>query len=296
MKKLFKANFYLMLLSTLILAGVLFSGCNNSGLSMDVNDNMITESRDIVLDLASQYYNKLEASKHYTLEELERSKDNYYVLVGTLGSNTDISEVSFGNVSFKDTDTISLSVGLNAFIDSEPYYVEDNKVYVAAPIVAMESIGNHKVKINGSTFDLPNNDMTKLEVIGAGFSGTQNSATHEGDVYNVDIKTSKEFVTFGIKDMTENTNIALTRKLYTYPDGKKTLSYGLTAANDTYESVYGVGLYVVNYNADDLSIYDGMELNYTLFVIDKDGEFVGITDDLTIKVKTEFGETTTDNE
>jgi len=237
-----------------------------------------TES--IIKDLTDNYYNAnaLGLEKTYSVEEL-KSIDNdfvYYVEAGELSNIDNVETIMLGDSSFQKDATFSLSIGNSNYIVDKCFYLENNIMYIAAPIVAFETINNTKIKINDKEFEFNlESSAGALNFSDAKFSlGSTNTVSkNEDESLDLKIKDAKSYLALYYEGATAD-DVVLTRRVVSNSGNSEInnkVNYGLTKV-ENYED-YPVGLYPVGYS-DTLTdaiktAYDGATMNYKVYVVDK---------------------------
>lgn len=172
MKKFRKWATTLSLALILVLGGIGLAACNDPAEttppSISVSKSLKTNAENVLTIMKEHVVDKLKKvdtvegvpdknnKGTYTVAEAQAEVaefTDYYVLVGTLSDVSDLTSVGFGDTSYSKGQTIPLSVGNNKFITDKVYYVEDSKLFMAAPIVLVESAGQSKIKLNGTEVD-----------------------------------------------------------------------------------------------------------------------------------------------
>ncbi len=173
MKKFRKILTSLSLALILVVGGIGLAACNQPDQtttppSISVSESLKTDAENVLTIMKEHVVDKLtkvdlvegvpdENEKGtYTVAQAQaevKEFTKYYVLVGTLSDVSDLTSVGFGDTSYSKGQTIPLSVGENKFITDKVYYVEDSKLFMAAPIVLVESAGQNKIKLNGTEVD-----------------------------------------------------------------------------------------------------------------------------------------------
>lgn len=246
--------------------------------SFNVAANIKSAADGVVSTLFSRVYNN-EAwktnPKTYTVEEAETafSELNYYIEIGNLTNVSDVTSIGMGNLTINKDQEFSLSVGNNNFIKGKIYKFANNKLYVAAPIIAFESVNNSKIKINGVEYTL---DLDTDATIGT-FSnvkwqnGSSNTVTEVANSnkkeYDLEVTNSTTWLELYYTNSSPN-DLILTRKINNSSD----LNYGLTKS----ENIEGnpLAFYVVGWNKDlttdaNKEIYDDMEIKYSAYILGK---------------------------
>ena len=163
MSKVKKFSTVFALVIMLILGSfALVACCGEQNITFTISETLKSEAENVLEIMENNVLNKLPAKEgestysYYTYEEAKEAIPEfteYYVLVGTVNNVTDLESVGFGDVVYDKDQTIPLSVGMTHFIKDKIYYFEDNKLYMAAPILLLESAGETKIKLNGQEVD-----------------------------------------------------------------------------------------------------------------------------------------------
>lgn len=283
-----KKKFFNVMLAGLMIVpcAFAFSACgkkpaaSQTGAKFTAAENVSASTDAIVKSLTDNVYNAsaLGSSTKYTVSEMKEKINDfkYYVEIGSVEGIDDVDSLTIGNSTFDDDDTFDLSVGKSNYISDKCFYEEDNKIFVAAPIVAFESVNNKKIKVNESEFDF---DLEKTaqnkSFTDAKFStGSTNAIEKKQDgVYDVEFKDAKTFLKLYF-DGAKQEDVVLTKKVVSgsgNADLNGKVSYGLTLVEN--EANYPLGFYPIGYSNDALTEafvtwYDGATMNYQAYVID----------------------------
>lgn len=238
-------------------------------------ENVLEIMQDNVLDkLTKVDEGNTNNQGHYTVEEAMAEVPeftNYYILVGTVSNAEDLTSVGFGTVIYEKDETIPLSVGNYKFIEDRVYYFEDSKLYMAAPVVLVESAGQDVIKLNGQAVAF--NAVSAVETIN--FSNvafcfdTTNSVSFEDGKYTLTYNEAggKSMVGFYYDGMAQN-DLSVNRL---YKNGELN-SYSLTYNTDADKSgSYPLTYYFVSYSAsgdvNEISeSFDGAEYELTAYI------------------------------
>ena len=238
-------------------------------------ENVLEIMQDNVLDkLTKVDEGNTNNQGHYTVEEAMAEVPeftNYYILVGTVSNAEDLTSVGFGTVIYEKDETIPLSVGNNKFIEDRVYYFEDSKLYMAAPVVLVESAGQDVIKLNGQAVAF--NAVSAVETIN--FSNvafcfdTTNSVSFKDGKYTLTYNEAggKSMVGFYYDGMAQN-DLSVNRL---YKNGELN-SYSLTYNTDADKSgSYPLTYYFVSYSAsgdvNEISeSFDGAEYELTAYI------------------------------
>ena len=126
--------------------------------SFQTSSNVKTNTNAVIDNLVENVYNNatdLGKKTTYSVAEVQEKIDGftYYVELGTMSNIDQVNSISFGNLTFKADQTFYLSIGNSNQLLDKVFYVQENKLYVAAPVVAFEAVENVKIKINDNEFN-----------------------------------------------------------------------------------------------------------------------------------------------
>lgn len=247
------------------------SACGNNP-TLDTKFDIKNQSDTIVNKLVSDCYNAsiLGKGTTYSVSQIKDkiSNFNYYVEIGTIKNISDVKSISLGNLKFTKAQEFDLSIGNNNKIKDKVFYVENEKVYVAAPIIAFETINNAKIKINDNTFDLNlNNTASALEFNKVAFqNGSTNTISKKSNSeYDISLNNFTTWLGFYFEGATQN-DVILTRKIL---NGNLN-GYGLTATENATD--YPLAFYPAGYHANpnDVSAdYNNATMNYSAYIVNK---------------------------
>ena len=218
----------------------------------------------------------LPSSQDYTPEELSdviAGLKNYYVEVGTIHINIDT--ILLNGVERSSNEVFGLSIASYRFVRANYFKVENNKLYLAAPVAAFELNTGGSLKINKTNISLGTtveNSLTVKTVHNAK-NGTEFSA-HEDDAYSFDISkaSTTSYTSLAFNEITSSADGPIvTRKLYTYTDGTKQLSYGLSTIdgpNALGDGNFGIWMYITGYPVN--STESGTHIDYSLYFMGAD--------------------------
>lgn len=164
----------------LAVGGIGLAACGEStpkNASIEVSETFKTEAEAVLSNMEENVLNKLTKVDEiegqpdqnnkgtYTFEEAQQEVPaftTYYVNVGTLSNVDTLESMGFGDITYTANQTIGLSVGNNKFIEDKIYYVEDNELFMAAPILLVESAGQDKINLNGKAVDFVSSDPVEI--------------------------------------------------------------------------------------------------------------------------------------
>lgn len=244
----------------LVPAALTFSACEKDNPTFKVGQNITTSADAIVQYITTNTYNNLSTGR-YSVADL-RSQDSmfkYYVEVGMVDDFDDIDSITLGGTKMLDDETFSLSVGNGAYIVDECFFEDDDKLYVAAPIIAFEAVNNSTIKINNHSFDFniaTNVEKTHFENV---TSQNENIIVEKIDDsnYNLDILNGKTYIKLDFD--TTPTGPIVTKKVV----GGKFNGYGISEAENPL-LFYPVG-YVDSFSQDVLNRFDNKEFVYEVY-------------------------------
>ena len=280
MKKIFS---FILIACLVVPCAIMFSGCwlnMGSKMSFKANENVLESTNAIISDLTNNIYNasSLGTSTNYSVADIKEKNANfnYYVEAGTLENAEDVESITIGGTTFINEQTFNLSIGNSNFINDKCYYVEDNKIYVAGPIIAFETVNNSKIKINDSEFDFNlNKTVNESKFTNAEFSsGSTNTIKDQDGSFNIEFKDAKSYLKLYYEGATAN-DIVLTKKVINNSGNSNingVANYGLTKVEN--ENNNPVGLYPIGYSKDALTEncytwYNDATMNYQAYIIDK---------------------------
>lgn len=277
--KIFKKSLLtIQLLVVMLFSVVALSACGKS-MTFSINDNINKSVEKTISVLNINAYNNkdlLGTQTTYSAKEIENkiSDLEYYVNVGKISNAKSVDKISLNDETFKSNQTFNLSIGNSNFISDKCFYVQDNNLYVAAPILAVESLSLEKIKINDTAFDYTQSTKaSELKFTNVSFlSSSKNTVEKvEGseNEYNVNIKDGTTYLCFYYADAL-STDYAITKKVFT-TDGKTSVSYGFTKVENIEN--YPVALYPIgwkpSYDGTDAYYNDTTVLNYTIYMPSK---------------------------
>lgn len=243
-----------------------------------IANNAMENASAVVDALIEKAYNNesvLGKETNYTVAQLKAkiTDAEYYVELGTVEFIGNLNTLKIGEITFASTEEYPMSIGNNNFIVDKAFYVEDGKLYIAAPILVFEAQGNNKIELNGKEFIVNfNQTMSYVAVSELKHRGTGNSVTKVADSvnkYNVTLSDAKSYLEIHYLD-SASTDVVVARK---YINGKVT--YGLTAVeNETVDGTQNIhlGLYTVGWyqNFNDVPAENnGATMIYSFYVVGK---------------------------
>lgn len=260
------------------------AGCFNQNLNKQTftaAQGVVAATETIIEDLTNNYYNSsaLGSSKKYSVADLKENNTNftYYVDIGRFENIETIETISLGGETFDNDQTFTLSIGNSNFIEDKCFYSEEDKIFIAAPIVAFETVNNSKLKINDSEFDFSlDKTANKTSFTNAQFSaGSTNSVEKNQDnTYNLQFNDAKTYLKLYF-DNAASGDVLLTKRVVNGSadetfNGKA--NYGLTKVEN--ETNNPLGLYPIGYNSSALTNafvtkYDNTTMIYEAYIIDK---------------------------
>lgn len=247
----------------LVPAALTFGGCKDATPSFTVGQNILTKTETILDNITNNIYNKLTPGS-YEIYQIQQQPGNaqfqYYVDIGTVSEIDDIESITIGNVTMQEDEEFKLSVGQNAFIKAECFKEEDDRIYVAAPILAFETVNNSTIKINNLTFDF-NLNSTETKQNFTSVTGQNSSISIEkvdDSKYNVALENATSYLKFAYPGNTSDPII--TKKVV----NNRLSSYGIMAAENPI-LLYPCG-YSATFSDAQMINYDGKDFNYEVYV------------------------------
>ncbi len=277
MKKLSKILACLSVGAFAIAGAVTLSACNDNPPKAElvVNENVKTEAAAVVEYVKTTLYTASKAglSKEYTVEGLkaETGFENlqYYTKVATLKNFNKVEKLRLGNQNFTKEQEVAFSIGNNVFIKDKSWYVKDNTLYVAAPILQIELAFNGEIEVEGvkATVSLYDSEIAAdgtIEVkVPTAFAESGNTATQveEKNEYDVHVKDNESWFAYDFGAEADET--VLTKSKET-----SDLQYGVTNLDQEGEG-YVLGQYVVTYGKNNIeeahTKYDGKTYEVSVF-------------------------------
>lgn len=291
MKKILKNFVILPVLVLMMFSALILNACGQTEDKRDliVSETVKTDTEDVITFIQENIYNNSTTfgnQKDYTVQEIKDKGGDfanftYYVELGTLKNFGNVASINLNGTVYKsDNNVFKMSVGNSNFIVDNAYYVNnDNKLFVAAPVIAFESTVNSKVTINDKEFELNFQPATEtLQVTSVNFQSgaTGTVARVEGtNQYNATFGEFNKWIEFHYENA-QSTDVFLTKKVL---DGKL-LSYGFTtidvvgSGDDTdYVLAYYACPYYNTYTEEQYNAvkanYDGKACDYSIYCVGK---------------------------
>ena len=216
------------------------------------------------------------SSVYYTPAELSNyvvGLKDYYVEAGTI--HIDVESITINGIELNATSEFGLSVGSKRQVKANYFKIENSKLYLAAPVAAFELNTSETLKINKTNVTLGDDVENTLTVktIHNGKTGPEYPA-HENDAYSFDISKAitNNYTSMAFNEITGSADGPIvTRKLYTFEDGTRTLGYGLTSIDGPSsmgDGNYGVWMYVTGSPVN--SFEAGTHLDYSVYFMGAD--------------------------
>lgn len=277
MKKFKNLILTLSIAVVMVFGSLLISACGTNE-KLTINNNVKTQADAIIENLISTAYNNstlLGTKTDYTVAQMKEiiSDFEYYVEVGTLENVNKLNSISFNTTKFENSEnanTFALSIGNKNFIKDKIFYVDNNKLFVAAPVIAFETVENSKIKINNKEFAFDINPVsTKLDFTAQFQSGslsTVEAVSGKTNEFNVTLKDSNKWLGLYTQG-TEKSSVFLTKKVL----NGELQGYGLTLAENAEN--YPLAFYpkyssTFNYN-EISSALNGKTLEYNIYLVGK---------------------------
>lgn len=254
-----------------------FAGCGPTA-SFTANEDIKTSTQTIINDIATNIYNNTAVygtSTSYSVAQI-KGKDtdfNYYVKIGSVANFDSVDSLTINGSTFTKTQSFELSVGKNNKINDKCFYVTDNNLFVAAPIIAFETVNASKIKVNDVEFDFNLNTTAEAGTItSVAFEDNTNSCIVEQGAYNLTFNNANKYLKFYYANATAN-DVILTKKVLSNSQNTNkngVVNYGLTktenlGANDTPLGYYPIG-WSNSLTAQHATDYDGATMNYSFYV------------------------------
>ena len=267
-------------LVVLVISAFALSACGegdktNSSPSFEAASNVKATTIEIIDDFFERVYNNssvLGTETTYSVEQIQSKVADfeYYVEVGTIKNINEVKSISLNDTSFTENQTFYLSIGnANQLLD-RVYYVEESKLYVAAPVVAFETVDNAKIKINNNEFNFDLDVTTEqINLTNVAFNtGANNTASKVSDTeYNLTIKSGTEYAGLYYDGASTSDTIITKRMLNGVLNG-----YGIlnpyNGTNGPCSYLYPVG-WQTNPADIDVEKFDGSTFDYSLYIANK---------------------------
>ena len=240
----------------LLITGIVLLCTIGSNPSLTVSKNIVSKTETIVDTMTVGLYNNegLGKEQKFTVAQIkEKVADfEYYVEIGSIEKVDEVKSVSFGDATFEKDQVFALSIGNSNFIEDKAFYMNEGKLYIAAPIMAFESVNTTKIKINDSEFaldlEVTATDKTFTDVKFQ--AGSTNTATKNENAYDLVFNDAKTYLELYFEGA-ESTDVVLTKKVSKTTESVKSVSYGLTKLENTEGNP--LGLYPIKYNAEGIT-------------------------------------------
>jgi len=273
---------FVLALCLIIPCALVFTACGKDKEDVPtftVNQNVLTLANDSVEKL-QMVYNRA-PSGTFSLAEMkatwqtpeyvelipaELANFSYYIEVGEVDEIDDVNSITLGS-TFTKNQKFKLSLGNNAHLEDKVFYENDDKIYVAAPIIVFETVNLDKIKINNVefAFDLQV-EATATTFTNATFSGAGTVTDGENDgEFNLNITDCTNSYLKLYFEGAEADDIILTKKVC----GDGNPNYGLTDL--VQETNNPLGFYPIGWaesiNQTHVDNFNGKTLNYQAYVI-----------------------------
>lgn len=277
MKKILKKSLNVFAaLVVLVISAFALSACGDKpSPSFEAASNVKATTIEIIDDFFERVYNNssvLGTKTTYSVEQIQNKVADfeYYVEVGTIKDINEVKSISLNDTSFTENQTFYLSIGnANQLLD-KVYYVEESKLYVAAPVVAFETVDNAKIKINNNEFNFDLDVTTdQINLTNVAFNtGANNTASKVSDTeYNLTIKSGTEYAGLYYNGASTSDTIITKRMLNGVLSG-----YGIVnpvnGSNGACSYFYPVG-WVENPAEINCEKFDGATFDYSLYIVNQ---------------------------
>lgn len=278
MKKLSKILACLSVGAFAIAGAVTLSACNDNPPKAELvlNENVKTEVAAVVDYVKTTLYTAPKSAlteKIYTVEGLKAKNGfenlQYYTKVATLKNFSKVEKLRLGNENFIKDQTVAFSIGNSKFIEDKVWYVEDNTLYVAAPILQIELAFKGEIEVEGVKAEVTlfgsavTTDGTMEVKVPTAFTESGNTASKVDDKneYNVHVKDNEKWFAYDFDATAQKT--VLTKK-----KSAEDLQYGVSNLDQDGED-YVLGQYVVTYGKDKMeeahTKYNGKTYEVSVF-------------------------------
>lgn len=274
-KTIKKSLTMLAVLVILVMSVFVLSACGKDA-KFEVSSNVKTNTDAVINNLVENVYNNktdLGTKTTYSVAEVQEKIDGftYYVELGTMSNIDDIKSISFGNLTFKAGQTFNLSIGNSNQLLDKIFYVQDNKLYVAAPVVAFEAVENAKIKINNNEFDFDlESTATPIKLTNVAFnSNCSSNAVKVSDTeYTLNIRSGKEYAGLYYKDATAD-DVIITKRLLNGEFNGYGMVQPVQGSNGYCSYFYAVG-WVEDFNKVNVEKFDGAVYDYSIYITNQD--------------------------
>lgn len=286
MTKTIKKSLVVLSVLAMFLMSVLFlSACgddsdpdntDNNQANFVIAQNVKTNANAIIDSLVADIYNNstdLGTQTTYSLDEIREvfPTFNYYVEVGEIQNVSQVNSISFNELTLNANQTFYLSIGNSNQLLEEAFYVQDSKLYVAAPIIVFEAVDNSKIKINDNEYDF-DLDVTanSINFTNVRFNeGCASTADKISDTeYTLNIRSGKEFAGLYYSNAQAD-DVILTKRIL---NGELN-GYGLVQpynGTDGYCSYfYPVG-WEEDFSQVNVDKFDGAVFDYSVYITNLD--------------------------
>ncbi len=270
---------------TSIMQGGTINGLENLDTSnfstrLSVETNLAANVNATVNYLAENVYNNKTVLGTETTYNASQVKEKfaeleYYVKLGKVENVTSVNTLTLGEMTFAKDQEISLSIGNSNFIKDKVWYVENGDIYVSAVVVAFETKLNNTVKANSIVATI-NEDLasplTYTRVAGKTNKVVATAKEGSTNEYDVTVSGGQTWLGFYYEGANEH-DVVLTRKLYSFANGTKSISYGLTEVElDKDDAENPLAIYPIGWGVADVADakyenYDNCKLNYDTYVV-----------------------------
>ena len=246
-------------------------------MTFTVSETVMDDANNVMADLKLIHNNFPMQDQPFELDDLtshpafiaypDFADFTYYVKVGTVANVASVESITLGSEFVKDQ-TFELSIGKNCHLTAEVYYVEDNNLYIAAPIVVFEAVNLEKIKINDTEFAVEESlSATAGEVETAAFETSSSTIAPKADSenqYNVVVKEANNPILLGLENVTSD-DFVVVKKV----DGD-VVSYAISEVRATDK----LAVYPVPYSSEpldeDYEVYNNTTREYYIYVLNGD--------------------------
>lgn len=255
--------------------------------------NTYTDAEAPALTLASDISTKLSESKTYMVETLykamkdsevfedggiytakqitdEQEFDYYVHLADVKNVKGDIQSITLGKTQFAKDQEAKVSLGYNRHLRDRVWYMDGEKLMVAAPIALLELGTDQTLKVGDELEETVTITpfATAKEIASANAQAqTTNTVTDKNQegYWTLNVKSTTAYFEFDVEAQGPQQVIA--KSVTTYKDGTKVVAYCTTDL--TKDNKFGV--YATAYNKQLVDVYekwDGAKVEYTINVGD----------------------------
>ena len=244
--------------------------------SFQTSSNVKTNTNAVIDNLVENVYNNstdLGKKTTYSVAQVQEKINGftYYVELGTMSNIDQVNSISFGNLTFNAEQTFNLSIGNSNQLLDKVFYVQENKLYVAAPVVAFEAVENAKIKINNNEFNFDlDTTATSINLTNVAFNSNSSSKAEKvsDTEYTLNIKSGTEYAGLYYENATAD-DVIITRKILNGEFSGYGMVQPVKGSNGYCSYFYTVG-WVEDFNQVNVDKFDGAVYDYSIYITNQD--------------------------